>query len=135
MAVIEWNESMSIGVYLIDKRHKDLVDLINDIASAADNHASNVEISNLVRRFYDYTMTHFREEESLMDHETYPEYFQQVTEHLECSTKAIEYHRKIAQGEHFDILEMLTYLTNWFIAHTTGIDQTLTKYLISCNRP
>lgn len=87
MAIIEWKDSMAIGIYNIDKQHKELVALINDIDEAADQEATQAALSGLIRRFFDYTMNHFRDEESLMDHETYPQYFQQVYEHTLSARK------------------------------------------------
>jgi hemerythrin len=129
MAIIEWDESMETGVYMIDEQHKELVALINSIAGAVSRGAARDEVSRFIRRFFDYTMTHFRAEEALMDHEAYPYYFQQVREHLECSQKAIEFHRRFMQEPDFDALELLEYIVSWFRNHTAGVDQTLAKYL------
>jgi len=134
MAIVEWKDSMAVGVYNIDKQHRELVVLINDIADAASRDASRTEISGFIRRFFDYTMTHFRDEELLMDHETYPQYFQQVREHIACAQKAIDFHHSFVVDEDFDIHEMLAYIVKWFVDHTTGIDQTLTQYLVAVSR-
>ena len=129
MPIIEWDDSMGVGMYMIDEQHKELVALINAIADAVERGAGRDEVSRFIRRFFDYTMTHFRAEEALMDHETYPHYFQQVREHLECSQKAIEFHRRFMQEPDFEALELLEYIVTWFRRHTTGVDQTLVKYL------
>jgi hemerythrin len=130
MPIVEWDESMSIGLYLIDEQHRELVVLINNIGDAIERNASQAEISRFIRRFYNYTITHFQTEESLMDHATYPEYFTQVKEHLDCSMKAIEFHRRFVHDHDFDLKEFLDYIVSWFVKHTTGIDQTLAKHLL-----
>uniref|UniRef100_A0A7C4ABU8 Bacteriohemerythrin n=1 Tax=Fundidesulfovibrio putealis TaxID=270496 RepID=A0A7C4ABU8_9BACT len=131
MAIIEWQDSMAIGVYHVDRQHKELVVLINDIGDAVDRGAGRSEVSHFIRRFYDYTMTHFRDEEALMDHEAYPHYFQQVYEHLACAQKAIEFHKRFIEEKDFDLGEMLAYITKWFVDHTTGVDQTLAEYVVT----
>jgi hemerythrin len=130
MPIVEWDDSMSIGLYLIDEQHRELVVLINNVADAIERNASQTEISRFIRRFYNYTITHFQTEESLMDHATYPEYFTQVKEHLDCSMKAIEFHRRFVHDHDFDLKEFLDYIVSWFVKHTTGIDQTLAKHLL-----
>jgi len=130
MPIIEWEESMSIGLYLIDEQHRELVALINNIHDAVERGASTTEVSRFIRRFYNYTVTHFQTEESLMDHETYPEYFNQVREHLDCSLRALEFHRKFIEEPDFDLKEFLSYIVEWFVHHTTGIDQTLARHLL-----
>lgn len=130
MTALEWNDNMATGIPLVDKRHRELVALINDIARAVEGKADKTVISDLIRRFIDYTMIHFREEESLMDHLTYPDYFQQVYEHLDCSTKAVEFHKRFITEDNFEVSELMSYITTWFVNHTTGIDQTLMPYLV-----
>ncbi|GFK93054.1 Bacteriohemerythrin [Fundidesulfovibrio magnetotacticus] len=130
MPVIQWEERMSVGVYLIDEQHRELVGLINAIDHAVDRGAGRDEVSRYIRRFYDYTTTHFKTEESLMDHATYPEYFTQVREHLDCSLKALEFHRRFVEESDFDLKAFLDYIVAWFINHTVGIDQTLADHLL-----
>lgn len=130
MAILEWDESMAVGVYLVDEQHKELVTLINNIADAVQSGASTSDVSNFIRRFYSYTIIHFQTEESLMDHATYPEYFTQVHEHLDCSMKALEFHRRFVEEKEFNLQEFLEYIVTWFRSHTSGIDQTLTEYVV-----
>jgi len=130
MAILEWDDSMSVGVYLIDEQHRELVVLINNIADALQSGASVSEVSRFIRRFYNYTIVHFQTEESLMDHNSYADYFTQVREHLDCSTKALEFHRRFVEEDGFDLLEFLEYIVAWFRSHTTGVDQGLTEYLV-----
>jgi len=130
MPIVEWDDSMLVGLYLIDEQHRELVVLINNVADAIERNASQAEISRFIRRFYNYTIVHFQTEESLMDHATYPEYFTQVNEHLDCSMKALEFHRRFVHDHDFDLKEFLDYIVAWFVKHTTGIDQTLAKHLL-----
>ncbi|MFP5222378.1 MAG: bacteriohemerythrin [Acidobacteriota bacterium] len=130
MPILEWDDSMAVGVYLIDEQHKELVVLINNIADAIQSGASVSEVSRFIRRFYNYTIVHFQTEESLMDHTSYPDYFAQVHEHLDCSMKALEFHRRFVEEDDFNLLEFLEYIVSWFRTHTTGIDQSLTEYVV-----
>lgn len=125
MAYLEWSPSMSVGMYLIDEQHKELVHLINDIADAKTQTSGRIEISRLIRRFFDYTANHFRAEEALMDHNIYPEYFAHVQQHLGCSQKALDFHVRFMREQEFDMNEFQEYIVRWFVDHTTGIDQTL----------
>lgn len=130
MPIIAWEDRMSVGLYLIDQQHMELVDLINALADAMERGATREEVSRSIRRFYDYTNTHFRTEESLMDHATYPDYFVQVREHLDCSLRALEFHRQFTQDPEFDLKGFLDYIVEWFVNHTVGIDQSLAKHLL-----
>lgn len=129
MKRLQWDDSLSVGVYLIDKQHMELVDLINNIADALETGAGKRTVSTLIRRFYDYTTTHFHAEESLMDHETYPDYFEQVRQHLDCSMKALEFHRRFSMEDEFDLEAFYTYIATWFLDHTSGIDKSLGAHI------
>lgn len=129
MPAIEWDDRMGIGLDPVDEQHRKLVELINAMADAVARGASRTEVSGFIRQFYDYTARHFQEEESLMDHFTYPQYFNQVRQHLDCSMQALEYHRRYLEEADFDPRELLDYIVRWFKKHTMGIDQTLAGYL------
>jgi len=129
MKRLHWHEGLSVGVYVIDKQHMELVDLINNIAEALKTGPGKPAISKLIRRFYDFTTTHFHAEESLMDHETYPDYFEQVRQHLDCSMKALEFHRRFCMEDEFDLVEFYMYIANWFLEHTSTIDKSLGDHI------
>jgi hemerythrin-like metal-binding protein len=129
MTALEWDPKMAVGHDMVDSQHKGLIAMINDLSTADVASLPRSEISRMIRRFYDYTVEHFRTEESLMDHATYPYYFTQVSEHLSCSAQALEFHRKLLAGDSFDFSVFLEFIVHWFKEHTLGIDQTLTCHL------
>lgn len=129
MAYLDWDERMGIGHAVIDAQHRQLVALINDIAGAAKRGAARRELGNLIRAFCDYAKVHFSTEQGLMDSTDYPEYFQQVGGHEECSILALGFYREYINGHDVSVQDFLAAVSAWFTGHTLGVDQTLRRYL------
>lgn len=129
MAQVDWDERMNIGEERIDEQHRELVAIINDIGLAAERGAGRKELGGLIRAFCDYAQVHFRTEESFLKVADYPEYFQQVGEHENCSTRALAFYRAYINGEDVLIEDFLSFVSTWFVEHTLGVDQSLRAYL------
>ena len=129
MAYLDWDERMGIGHEVIDAQHRQLVVLINDLAEAAERGAERRELGQLIRAFCDYSSEHFSTEQGLMDSRDYPEYFQQVDGHEECSTQALDFYREYINGRDVSLRDFLVFVATWFQEHTMRVDQTLRKYL------
>jgi hemerythrin len=129
MSRVVWTDAMDTGVPLIDSQHRVLVSHINTVYDVLDNGATKVEVSRHIREFYDYTVYHFQAEESLMDKDTYPDYYSQVREHMQCSMDVLEFHKRFLEEDGFDLKEYLDYVVRWFFQHTAGLDKSLARHL------
>ncbi|MDA8362838.1 MAG: bacteriohemerythrin [Gammaproteobacteria bacterium] len=67
----QWDESLSVGINVIDAQHKRIVQYINELATARDN-GDRATIGKVLDGMIDYTVTHFAFEESLMERAGYP---------------------------------------------------------------
>lgn len=126
---ITWDDSLSIGNEHIDAQHKRLFVLVNDVAKALrEGHGKEVT-SACLRRLCDYAVEHFAAEEALMDMDAYPEYDLHVREHMEGTTKALEFLQVYTEDRDVDMGEFLAFLANWVHTHIMQVDQTLGRYL------
>ena len=67
----KWDDSLNIGVDVIDRQHQRIVDYMNQLHRAhVDNDRTRVE--EVLRGLLDYTITHFAFEEDLMQQAGYP---------------------------------------------------------------
>ena len=65
MTELQWSSKMNIGIDVIDKQHRQIVDYINRLGEAIK--ASNKsEILQILDDVIDYTQSHFAFEEALM---------------------------------------------------------------------
>lgn len=71
MSYWSWDSSLSIGIDVIDKQHRRIVDYLNELDVA--HHEKNREVvSEVLIGLVDYTETHFAFEEGLMENLGYP---------------------------------------------------------------
>ena len=70
MALIEWTGDLSIGIDLIDGRHRRFVDCINQLAGVADNSDRRV-VGRVISDSVDHRFFHFAFEETLLEEAGY----------------------------------------------------------------
>lgn len=129
MPIIEWDESMAVGVAQIDGQHQELVRLINQVFDAYQAGGDRPALEQAVRRFCDYTLSHFALEEGLMDRFAFPDRDRHVREHMDCSMKAIDFLAQYIEGRDALTGDVLNFLVGWLRSHTTGTDKPLGAFL------
>lgn len=129
MTRVYWTDKLSIGHELIDSQHKRLLDLVNDVAEAVDGVYDQEEVGKALRRLCDYTVEHFATEEDLMDMDAYAHYDTHLSEHMECTTKALEFLQAYSSGEQVDMRAFLQFVSRWICEHIQGVDMELGAFL------
>jgi hemerythrin len=66
MTVVQWTESMSVGVEALDNDHKRIIHMINGL------HYSDAGFIELFNELLDYTSSHFEREEAHLETIGYP---------------------------------------------------------------
>jgi len=126
--MIEWDDKYSVGISIIDKHHKQLVDIIND-AIVAKQHSDDPEkVMEVLDEMALYAQEHFKTEESYMLKFHYPEYQYHKEEHRNFSHKTIAYRNKVMHGDSQIANEVLEYLKKWLVGHIQVTD----KKFVTC---
>ena len=126
--MIEWDDKYSVGISIIDKHHKQLVDIIND-AIVAKQHSDDPEkMMEVLDEMTLYAQEHFKTEESYMLKFHYPEYQYHKEEHRNFSHKTIAYRNKVMHGDSQIANEVLEYLKKWLVDHIQVTD----KKFVTC---
>ncbi len=68
-----WNKSIEIGVDLIDEQHRELFERFDSLINAINMGEGSDKIEPLMGFLGEYVVTHFNDEEKLMDKAGYPE--------------------------------------------------------------
>jgi len=71
MAYWDWSPSYELGINVIDKQHKRIVEYINELRDVL-NTRDRAQIATTIVGIVDYTVSHFAFEESLMSEAGYP---------------------------------------------------------------
>ena len=83
MAIIKWEQNLSVGVDKFDTHHKKLVDLINKLHDAMSTGKGAETIGSVLDDLIKYTQYHFAEEEKLMTLHKYPDLEKHKAEHVD----------------------------------------------------
>ena len=123
---VTWKEFYSVGNSAIDDQHKRILDIINDLHEAIESGDEMNTMNSLLGRMIDYTNTHFRFEEKLMEECGYPhlEEHRLLHDELRRKTAGLRAHAEIVTGS-----DLLRFLKTWWIDHIQEMDQQYAPYL------
>ncbi len=131
MSKIEWDDSLSVGVDLIDEQHKMLIQKLSDLSSAFRKGGEQNKIIKTLEFMFDYTDFHFSTEENVMEENDYPGLEEQKQQHKEFKVtlnNIMEDYKE--EGTTPEIATSINYfLLNWLIKHIMGTDSKLGKFL------
>lgn len=114
---IDWEDSLSVGIDVIDTHHHYLLDLINDLYSVVIQKRGSREVAKLVKALEAYAKVHFRAEEQMMGVYGFPELAQQQQQHLGFESKVQEFYDELHDNPLVAQFDVLTYLRDWLIHH------------------
>jgi hemerythrin len=125
--LIEWKESYSVGVGLIDEQHKKLFSLINDLYFAMKESKDKEILGKLLDELAKYVDVHFRAEEAYMEKFDYAGTDEQKEQHKHYSDKIKAFQEAYAQKDALLSYEIIDFLEDWILNHVTGEDKKYTK--------
>lgn len=133
--LINWEERYTLGIPVIDEEHKRLVELCNNlyksILSVQKNSSEERKeaVKNALRECADYTQTHFKNEEKLMQLCKFSGFDAHKKEHNEFIKKILE---KIQDFDHENFvssLQFVKFLYDWILYHIAYTDTLYVKTL------
>jgi hemerythrin len=134
MSHIVWNDSLSVGVEVIDKQHMRIIDYINELYAAINSTASdkNTRIALVINDTIDYTESHFGFEETVLEEVDYPYLKAHKRVHQLFVRRVLEYKTRLDKGE--DVAqELLETLSRWLLNHIRNEDKDYSKWLIEAD--
>lgn len=128
---IQWDDSMSVGVPVLDEDHKVLIRLINDYTDALDNDEGLMVTDSIFAALGDYVHYHFTREEKIMEAAHYPDLERHKKSHraleehfLELRDSYVLFPNPAAEQK------VKAFLEDWLCSHILKIDMAY-KPLIS----
>jgi hemerythrin len=118
--LIEWTDDLNIGIEIIDKQHKKIVDYINQLNIAIRKNNRD-QVGRVLRELADYTISHLAFEETLLEKVGYL-YLKPHKGLHEMFTKRLEkFQQRHDSGE--DVAEqLLNMLSIWLVHHIKQSD-------------
>lgn len=132
--MLEWKESYSVGIELIDEQHKHLFKLGNSALELIKSDSSldkSKEIIQLIDDLIQYTKFHFLSEESYMVKINFPLYNAHKEEHNAFIKKINSIDTAtLSVSQEKQINDLVGFLLNWILTHILENDKLLTKAII-----
>lgn len=128
---IEWTPDLSIGVEKIDEQHKELIKRFNDLADAVFDGRGKEEIGDILHFLADYTVTHFRDEETLQELFGYPGFQRHKMIHDQFVSEVQTLITKFEAGE-LDtelVVKTVDAVGAWVLNHIKKEDMEIGNYL------
>ena len=129
MALITWSTDLSVNVKGFDEEHKKLINMVNDLHSAMGAGKSKEAMEKILTGLVDYTKTHFAAEEQLMQKHNYPGYQTHKAQHVELTTKVVDFQNKLHNGKAIVSMDVMTFLKDWLSNHIMTIDKKYGPYM------
>jgi hemerythrin len=124
MKKIQWQNSFSIGIELIDSQHQQWISHYNDIVESITSQQNKMQVSRTLGFLIDYTEIHFSTEEKHMAANNYPGLREHKAKHdglrdtLANLVKEFE-----EEGATTQLSESIdTFLGHWLIRHIQEVD-------------
>ncbi|MBN1756776.1 MAG: hemerythrin family protein [Chitinispirillaceae bacterium] len=126
MALIEWDNNLSVGIPSLDDQHKQLIALLNQLNDAMKAGKARDIIATVLKEVIDYTSYHFSTEEEYMDKVNFSGTFTHKIEHKKLVEKALSLHRDVEAGKLMVTIEVMNFLQEWVTNHILGTDKKYT---------
>lgn len=130
MALMTWNDRMSVGIDSIDAQHQGLVQMLNDLSDAMNAGHSDQVVGKVLEGLATYTVEHFSHEEQLMDRFGYPKRAEHKRIHADLVRQVVDIKSRFDAGASETLsFEVLNFLKRWLLKHIQGDDASLGKFL------
>ncbi|QQE64649.1 hemerythrin [Leptolyngbya sp. BL0902] len=122
-----WNESLKIGVPLIDVQHQQLFDQMDLLVDSIRNKKDFKQIKNILHFLKMYVANHFGYEEQCMHLYKCPMAGQNQLAHLYFNKRLTEIEVLVDSAQSLDHVadKVSQELIHWFVNHVRGIDSNL----------
>jgi len=131
MREAKWDDSLSVGIAIVDDQHKALIARMNDVSKAVELAHGPLEVTRTLGFLIDYTNYHFAAEEKYMQQANYPGLAAQKAEHQRFRDILASLEQDFEEeGATQSLAEAVnTLLLNWLVKHIEGLDREFGAYL------
>jgi hemerythrin len=129
--MLQWAKHLSVGVAEIDGQHQLLIEKFNVFMAACKEQRGNDEVYRLFSFLDAYVLSHFADEERLMQQINYPVFNNHREKHLEFRSKVSSFKERLtSEGPHELLIASAGLLmTGWLIEHISVMDRAIGKFV------
>ena len=123
MALMEWDDSLSVNVTEIDNQHKKIVDHLNDLNDAMKERKGKEVMDNILESLLEYAATHFATEEKYFDQYNYTKTTAHMKEHTNFVIDIMEFKKDFDDGKITLSIDVMHFLKDWLAKHINVSDK------------
>jgi len=128
MALINWNDRLSVDVAEIDQQHKRLITMINELNDAMKVGKGKDLLGPIVNNLVEYAVTHFKTEEKYFAQFGYPETDQHKKEHEAFVQKVSDFKSGFESRKISLTIEVMDFLSDWLKNHIMATDKKYSRF-------
>ncbi|MDR3563390.1 MAG: bacteriohemerythrin [Negativicutes bacterium] len=122
MALIDWNNQLSVNVPALDAEHKKLVAMLNSLHDAMKTGKGRAQLPVLLNEATTYAVEHFAHEEQLMTQHGYPDFAAHKDAHEKFIKQVASFKEQMANNMLLTS-EVLQVLRDWIVTHIGTVDK------------
>jgi NNP family nitrate/nitrite transporter-like MFS transporter len=127
--LISWDDEFSVGIEAIDRQHKRMLSLINEIDEVIQSGGSYEQFAPILNNLIDYTNGHFAHEEKLLEENHCPDLDRHKKSHVRLREELSQWREKVAEASPEEMSEHMFFLRIWFPGHILNVDKKDADYL------
>ena len=129
MPIAIWNSRYETGIDAIDAQHKGLFEAFNQLADAFTAGTAPAHVKHCLKDLLDFTVDHFRTEESFMEALGYPDLAAHRAEHAQLVEKARTLQARGSMDQPAVAMDLTIFLANLMTGHIDEADLTMIRFL------
>lgn len=132
MEHVVWDESMSVGIGILDNDHRRLLEMFNGLLKTGVSTKSKDDLIPLVEGLRDYTNVHFRREEAFMERHGFPDLEAHKAAHRYFVDEVEKLSGELGGGHTMMLrIDLILLLKEWLIEHIQTTDKQYQPFLVS----
>lgn len=128
MGLIRWKKEYEIGIAKLDKQHRKIIKILNQVIERHGMGSDQKEIGSILDSLQDYIKEHFRtEEEYMLDHQ-YPGYQEQRKQHNQFIDRLLNAQNEYLKHGRLTSINLFNFVWDWFSQHILNSDKKLSNF-------
>ena len=128
MALIDWDDNMSVNVKKIDQQHQKLIAIMNNLFEAMTEGKGKQVLDKTVDQLLEYTEIHFKTEEIFFDQFEYSETDSHKKEHEDFIEKVSAFKDGTDRGKLGLSVDVMHFLSRWLENHIMKTDKKYSRF-------
>ena len=131
MSLIEWNETLVLGISVIDNQHQKLISLINILYEEIEKETITVySVKKAIDELFKYAAIHFITEEAYFKKFGYKETAEHIEEHKYFLKSAENLRASYKPGKVDIAVDILNFAVDWYLEHIKKTDRKYAQFFI-----